>query len=82
MTDNRDMEAHTHDFTACKRPVAEHGVVLTNIVYRTFFPISMPTTYQMTVTAIETQSNVMLEVAQKRLLEEWRKRKGQPKGCL
>src|SRR2546423_12569551 len=42
----------------------------------------MPTTYQMTVTAIESQSSVTLEVAQNRLLEEWRKHKGQPKGGL
>ncbi|HTS05200.1 MAG TPA: DDE-type integrase/transposase/recombinase, partial [Candidatus Eisenbacteria bacterium] len=65
------------DFTAGKRRVEEHGVVLTDIVYRTFFMLSMPTTYQMTVTAIESQAGVTLEAAQNRLLEEWRKRKGQ-----
>jgi gag-polypeptide of LTR copia-type len=74
-----DMEAHIRDFTACKRRVEEHGVVFTDIVYRTFFLISMPTTYQITVTAIESQDGVTLEVAQNRFLEEWRKRKGQPK---
>src|SRR5437667_12595635 len=31
----------------------------------------------MTVTAIESQTGVTLEAAQNRLLEEWRKRKGQ-----
>jgi len=82
MADDGDMEAHIRDFTAGKRRVEEHGVALTDIVYRTFFLISMPTTYQMTVTAIESQSSVTLEVAQNRLLEEWRKRKGQPKGGL
>ena len=82
MADDGDMEAHIRDFTASKRRVEEHGVALTDIVYRTFFLISMPTTYQMTVTAIESQSSVTLEVAQNRLLEEWRKRKGQPKGGL
>jgi gag-polypeptide of LTR copia-type/Domain of unknown function (DUF4219) len=82
MADDGDMEAHTRDFTACKRRVEEHGVALTDIVYRTFFLISMPTTYQMTVTAIESQDGVTLEVAQNRFLEEWRKRKGQPKGGL
>jgi gag-polypeptide of LTR copia-type len=82
VADNRHMEAHTHNFTSCKRRVEEHGVVLTDIVYRTFFLISMPTTYQMTVTAIESQSNVTLEVAQNRLLEEWKKRKGQRKRGL
>src|SRR5271163_846394 len=42
----------------------------------------MPTTYQMTVTAIESQTGVTLEAAQNRLLEEWRKRKDQSKGGL
>jgi transposase InsO family protein len=82
MADDGDMETHIRDFTACKRRVEEHGVALSDIVYRTFFLISMPTTYQMTVTAIESQTGVTLEVAQNRLLEEWRKRKGQPKGGL
>jgi hypothetical protein len=82
MADDGDMEAHVRDFTAGKRRIEEHGVALTDIVYRTFFLISMPTTYQMTVTAIESQSSVTLEVAQNRLLEEWRKRKGQPTGGL
>src|SRR5271154_5129924 len=82
MADDGDMETHIRDFTACKRRVEEHGVALKDIVYRTFFLISMPTTYQMTVTAIESQSDVTLEVAQNRLLEEWRKRKGQSKDGL
>jgi len=63
-------------FTAGKRRVEEHGVVLTDIIYRTFFMLSMPTTYQMTVAAIESQVGVTLEAAQNRLLEEWRNRKG------
>src|SRR5439155_16461441 len=60
MTDDGDMEAHIRDFTASKRRVEEHSVALTDIVYRTFFLISMPTMYQMTVTAIESQSSVPL----------------------
>jgi gag-polypeptide of LTR copia-type/Domain of unknown function (DUF4219) len=82
MADDGDMEAHIRDFTAGKRRIEEHGVALKDIVYRTFFLISMPTTYQMTVTAIESQDGVTLEVAENRFLEEWRKRKGQPKGGL
>src|SRR5271170_4289673 len=82
MADDGDMEAHIRDFTACKRRVEEHGVEFKDIVYRTFFLISMPATYQMTVTAIESQDGVTLETAQNRFLEEWRKRKGQPKGGL
>ena len=73
MADEGDMEAHIRDFTAGKRRVEEHSVTL---VYRTFFMLYMPATYQMTVTAIESQAGVTLEVAQNRLLEEWRKRKG------
>jgi hypothetical protein len=79
MADDGSMKAHTRDFTAAKRRVEEHGVDLSDIVYRTFFLISMPTTYQMTATAIESQTGVTLEAAQNRFLEEWRKRKGQPK---
>jgi hypothetical protein len=79
MADDGSMEAHTRDFTAAKRRIEEHGVNLSNIVYRTFFLISMPTTYQMTATAVESQTGVTLEAAQNRFLEEWRKRKGQPK---
>src|SRR5271154_1053750 len=82
MADDGDMEAHIRDFTACKRRVEEHAVALTDIVYRTFLLLSMPTTYQMTVTAIESQTGVTLEAAQNRLLEEWRKRKDQSKGGL
>ena len=36
----------------------------------------------MTITAIESQTDVTLEAAQNRLLEEWRKRKGQSKDGL
>ena len=82
MADDGDMEAHIRDFTACKRRVEEHAVALTDIVYRTFLLLSMPTTYQMTVTAIESQTGVTLEAAQNRLLEEWRKRKDQSKDEL
>src|SRR5947199_42091 len=78
----RSWSTQIRAFTASKRRVEEHSVALTDIVDRTFFLISMPTTYQMTVTAIESQSNVTLEVAQNRLLEEWRKRKGELKGGL
>ena len=80
MADDGDMETHIRDFTAGKRRVEEHGVILTDIVYCTFFMLSMPMLYQMTVTAIESQAGVTLEAAQNRLLKEWRKRKSQPKG--
>src|SRR5271154_545827 len=82
MADDGDIEAHIRDFTAARRRVEEHGVAVKDIVYRTFFLISMPTTYQMTVTAIESQDGVTLEVAENRFLEEWRKRKGQPRGGM
>ena len=75
-----DMEAHIHDFMAGNWWVEEHGSVLTDIIYRTFFILSMPMAYQIMVTVIEFQSGVTLEVAQNRLLEEWRKCKGQLKG--
>jgi gag-polypeptide of LTR copia-type len=66
MADDGDMEAHIRDFTACKRRVEEHGVALTDIVYRTFFLISMPTTYQMTVTGSGRESIVRgMEEAQR-----------------
>jgi gag-polypeptide of LTR copia-type len=70
MADDGDMKAHIRDFTACKRRVEEHGVVFKDIVYRTFFLISIPTTYQMTVTAIKSQDGVTLEVSQNWFLEE------------
>jgi len=53
MAENGDMEAHVRDFTAAKRRVEEHSVRLTDIVYRTLFLLSLPMTYQMTVTALE-----------------------------
>jgi len=76
MADDGDIEAHIHDFTAKKRHVEEQGIVFTNIVYCIFFMLSMPMTYQMMVTAIESQAGVMLKVAQNHLLEEWQKCKG------
>jgi len=48
---------------------------LSAVVYHTFYDGD-----QMTVKAIESQAGVTLEVAQNRLLEEWRKRKDQSKG--
>src|SRR5271155_901048 len=82
MIDDGDMEAHIRDFTVGKRRVEEHRVALIDIVYRTFLLLSMSTTYQMTITTIESQTGVTLEAAQNRLLEEWRKRKGQSKDGL
>ena len=79
MADNGDMEAHVRDFTAAKRRVEEHSVQLTDIVYRTLFLLSMPTTYQMMVTALEGQSDISLEAAQNRLLDDYRKRGAQAK---
>src|SRR5271154_1844299 len=82
MIDDDDMEAHIRDFTIGKRRVEKHAVALIDIIYRTFLLLSMSTTYQMTITAIESQTDVTLEAAQNRLLEEWRKRKDQFKGEL
>jgi transposase InsO family protein len=82
MAENGDMEAHVRDFTAAKRRVEEHSVQLTDIVYRTLFLLSMPTAYQMTVTALEGQSNVSLEAAQNRLLDDYRKRSALAKNGL
>ena len=73
------MEAHVRDFTAAKRRVEEHSVQLTDIVYRTLFLLSLPTTYQMTVTALEGQSGMSLEAVQNRLLDDYRKRGSQAK---
>jgi len=75
-----NMEAHIRDFTARKRQVEEHSINLMDIIYHTFFMLSMLTAYQMTVTAIESQTGVTLEAAQNRLLEEWWNSKGQSKG--
>jgi hypothetical protein len=54
MADDRDKKAHIYDFTTGKRRLEEHGIALIDIVYHTFFLISMPITYQMTITAIES----------------------------
>jgi len=43
--DDGDIEAHIRDFTAGKRRVEEYNVVLTDIIYCTFFILSMLTTY-------------------------------------
>ena len=82
MAENGDMEAHVRDFTAAKRRVEEHSVQLTDIVYRTLFLLSLPTTYQMTVTALEGQSGMSLEAVQNRLLDDYRKRGSQAKSGL
>ena len=80
MAENDDMEAHIRDFTAGKRRLEEHGVSLEDIVYRTIFLLSMPAGYQMTVTALEGQTDMKLEAIQNRLLDEYRKRKSSPTG--
>jgi gag-polypeptide of LTR copia-type len=64
MADDGDIEAHICDFAAGTRRVEGHGVVLMDIVYRAFFLVSMPTTYQMTAIAIESHSGMTLKVAQ------------------
>jgi len=77
MADEGDMKAHIRDFTAGIRRGEEHSVNLADIVSRTFSMFSMPTTYQMTVRAIESQACLPPPAAQNGLLEEWRKRQGQ-----
>src|SRR5579862_1984299 len=74
MAEDDDMEAHIRNFTAAKRRLEEHGISLADIVYRTIFLLSMPTGYQMTVTALEGQTGMTLEAIQNRLLDEYRKR--------
>ena len=46
MANISDMGAHIYDFTARKRRVKECGVIFMDIIYYTFFMLSMPTTYQ------------------------------------
>jgi hypothetical protein len=75
MAEDDDLEAHIRNFTAAKRWLEEHSVSLDDIVYRTIFLLSMPTGYQMTVTALEGQTDMKLEAIQNRLLDEYRKRK-------
>ena len=82
MAEDADMEAHIRDFTAAKRRLEEHGVSLEDIVYRTIFLLSMPSGYQMTVTALEGQTDMKLEAIQNRLLDEYRKRKNSPNSGL
>ena len=82
MAEDDDMEAHIRNFTAGKRRLEEHGVSLEDIVYRTIFLLSMPTGYQMTVTALEGQTDMKLEAIQNRLLDEYRKRKSSPQNGL
>jgi len=82
MAEDDDMEAHIRNFTAAKRRLEEHGVSLEDIVYRTIFLLSMPTGYQMTVTALEGQTKMKLEAIQNRLLDEYRKRKNSPQSGL
>ena len=74
MAEDGNMEAHTRDFIAAKRRIEEHSITLDDIVYRIIFLLSMPTGYQMAVTALEGQANLDLEAVQNRLLEEYRKR--------
>jgi len=82
MAEDADMESHIHDFMAAKRRLEEHGVSLYDIVYRTTFLLSMPSGYQMTVTALEGQTDMRLEAIQNRLLDEFRKRKNSAQGGM
>src|SRR6202035_2767714 len=82
MAEDADMEAHIRDFTAAKRRLEEHGVSFEDIVYCTIFLLSMPSGYQMTVTALEGQTDMQLEAIQNRLLDEYRKRKNSPNNGL
>jgi hypothetical protein len=82
MAEDADMESHIRDFTAAKRRLEEHGVSLDDIVYRTIFLLSMPSGYQMTVTALEGQTDMRLEAIQNRLLDEFRKRKNSAQGGM
>src|SRR5579871_1244023 len=75
MAEDGNMESHIRDFLGAKRRVEEHSVQLVDVVYKTIFLLSMPTAYQMTVTAIEGQPDVSLEAAMNRLLDEYRKRR-------
>ena len=74
MAEDGNMKTHIQGFTAAKRRLEEHSVVLTDVVYCTLFLLSMPTRYKMTVTALEGMPDMTLEAVQNRLLEEYRKR--------
>jgi hypothetical protein len=52
MAEGDDIKTRICNFTAAKRRLQEHSVNLQDIVYRTIFLLSMPTGYQMTVTAL------------------------------
>ena len=82
MAEDGNMEDHIRDFKAAKRRLEEHSVSLPDIVYRTIFLLSMPSGYQMTVTALEGQPNMTLEAIENRLLEEYRKRKESPQNSM
>src|SRR5579859_958111 len=82
MAEDDDMETHICNFTAAKRRLEEHSVSLEDIVYRTIFLLSMPTGYQMTVTALEGQTDMKLEAIQNRLLDEYRKRRNTPQNGM
>ena len=41
MVEDGDIKAHIYDFTARKQRVEEHGIVLMDITYCTFFIVSM-----------------------------------------
>ena len=73
-----DMEAHIRDFIATKRRLEEHGVSLEDIIYRMIFLLSIPTGYQMTVTALQGQMDMKLKAIQNHLLDEYRKWKNSP----
>ena len=78
MAEDGDMETHIRNFTAAQHRLEEHGVSFSDMVYKTFYLLSMPAGYQMTVTALEGQPEMPLEAIQNRLLDEYRKRKNSP----
>jgi len=82
MAEDDDMEAHIRNCTAAKRRLEEHGVSLDDIVYRTISLLSMPSGYQMTVTAFEGKTDMKLEAIQNHLLDEYRKRRNSSQSGL
>ena len=68
--DDDDMKAYIRDFIAGKCRIKKYRMILINIIYYTFFLLSILMIYQMIITAIESQTKVIFKVTQNCLLKK------------
>jgi hypothetical protein len=75
MAEGEDMEVHIRNYILAKRKIEEHGFNWDDLVHKAILTGSVPDSYRLTATFIETNDEIDSDTAINRLMEEARRRK-------